>query len=163
MFICRSTLPSLSLVPGAVVRFHAERVTLWPVSSTQETVLTVEALPEGGYGVLASTGGDATLLAQYPSRRIACYQLRHLVGVGTGRWSRLLGSTVLAAFLLFLVWFLFFVPVEPIGMPSVATNPTPNATSIPVSPTVPSDDGPAFVDDPVERLQEAPADPTPRQ
>ena len=164
MFIRRSTLPSLSLVPGAVVRFHAERVTLWPVSTTQETALTVEALPEGGYGVLANTGGDATLLAQYPSQRIARRQLRRLVGEGTGHWGRLLGGTVLAAFLLFLVWFLFFVPSDPaaIEMPSVATNPTPNITPIPVPRAVPSDDGPAFVDDPAERLQEAPANPMPK-
>lgn len=173
VFIRRSALPVLSLVPGAVARCQAERVTLWPVSTTQATVLTVESLPAGGYGVLANTAGHTTLLAHYPSRRTARHQLRRLAGVSSGRWRRPLGGTALAALLLFLVWFLFFVPsgplpdrappVDPTGRPSVGTT-DPAPTSVPptlVPPAAPSDDGPAFVDDPVERVREAPAAPAP--
>ena len=167
----RSALPVLSLVPGAVARCQAERVTLWPVSTTQETVLTVESLPEGGYGVLANAAGLTTRLAHYPSRRTARHQLRRLAGVSPGRW-RPLGYAALVALLLFLAWFLFFVPsgpipdrvpsVDPSGRPQVGTtDPVPNATSIPIPPAAPPDDGPAFVDDPVERLREAPAAPAP--
>ena len=163
VFTRRSALPALSLVPGAVVRFQAERVTLWPVSTTQATVLTVESLPAGGYGVLANTAGHTTLLAHYPSRRTARHQLRRLAGGSPGRWRRPLGGAALAALLLFLVWFLFFVPSGPTGMPPIdAMDPAP--TSVPptlVPPAVPSDDGPAFVDDPVERVREAPAAPAP--
>ena len=169
VFTRRSSLPVLSLVPGAVARCQAERVTLWPVSTTQATVLTVESLPAGGYGVLANAAGHTTLLAHYPSRRTARHQLRRLAGGSPGRWRRPLGSAALAALLLFLAWFLFFVPsgpildrappVDPTGMPPVgAADPAP--TSVPptlVPPAVPSDDGPAFVDDPVARLREAPA------
>ena len=157
VFTRRSALPALSLVPGAVVRFQAERVTLWPVSTTQATVLTVESLPAGGYGVLAKTEeGHTTLLAHYPSRRTARHQLRRLAGGSPGRWRRPLGGAALAALLLFLVWFLFFVPSGPTGMPPIdAMDPAP--TSVP--PAAPSDDGPAFVDDPVERVREAPAAP----
>ena len=174
VFTRRSTLPVLSLVPGAVARCQAERVTLWPVSTTQATVLTVESLPAGGYGVLAKTEeGHTTLLAHYPSRRTARHQLRRLAGGSPGRWRRPLGSAALAALLLFLAWFLFFVPsgplpdrapsVDPTGMPPIdAMDPAP--TSVPptsVPPAAPSDDGPAFVDDPVERVREAPAAPAP--
>ncbi len=155
----RAALPVLSLVPGAVVRCQAERVTLWPVSATQETVLTVESLPEGGYGVLANTAGLTTRLAHYPSRRTARHQLRRLAGVSPGRW-RPLGYAALAALLLFLAWFLFFVPSGPTGMPPIdAMDPALNARPTPPRTAVPSDDGPAFVDDPVERVREAPAAP----
>ena len=161
VFTRRSALPALSLVPGAVARCQAERVTLWPVSTTQATVLTVESLPAGGYGVLANAAGHTTLLAHYPSRRTARHQLRRLAGGSPGRWRRPLGGTALAALLLFLVWFLFFVPSGPTGMPPIdAMDPAP--TSVPptlVPPAVPSDDGPAFVDDPVERVREAPVAP----
>ena len=163
VFTRRSTLPVLSLVPGAVARCQAERVTLWPVSTTQATVLTVESLPAGGYGVLAKTEeGHTTLLAHYPSRRTARHQLRRLAGEGAGRWRRPLGSAALAALLLFLVWFLFFVPSGPTGMPPIdAMDPALNARPTPPRTAVPSDDGPAFVDDPVERVREAPAAPAP--
>ncbi|MEI2806780.1 MAG: hypothetical protein V9G18_12820 [Albidovulum sp.] len=164
----RSALPVLSLVPGAVARCQAERVTLWPVSTTQETVLTVESLPEGGYGVLANAAGHTTRLAHYPSRRQARHQLRRLAGVSSGRWRRPLGYAALAALLLFLAWFLFFVPsgplpdrapsVDPTGRPPVGTT-DPAPTSVP--PTAPPDDAPAFVDDPLERLREVPAAPPP--
>ena len=156
----RSALPVLSLVPGAVARCQAERVTLWPVSTTQATVLTVESLPAGGYGVLANTAGHTTLLAHYPGRRQARHQLRRLAGVSSGRWRRPLGYAALAALLLFLAWFLFFVPSGPTGMPPIdAMDPALNARPTPPRTAVPSDDGPAFVDDPVERLREAPAAP----
>lgn len=160
VFTRRSTLPALSLVPGAVARFQAERVTLWPVSTTQATVLTVESLPAGGYGVLANTAGHTTLLAHYPGRRQARHQLRRLAGVSSGRWRRPLGYAALAALLLFLAWFLFFVPSGPTGMPPIdAMDPALNARPTPPRTAVPSDDGPAFVDDPVERVREAPAAP----
>ena len=160
VFTRRSTLPVLSLVPGAVARCQAERVTLWPVSTTQATVLTVESLPAGGYGVLANTAGHTTLLAHYPGRRQARHQLRRLAGVSSGRWRRPLGYAALAALLLFLAWFLFFVPSGPTGMPPIdAMDPALNARPTPPRTAVPSDDGPAFVDDPVERLREAPAAP----
>ncbi len=160
VFTRRSTLPVLSLVPGAVARCQADRVTLWPVSTTQATVLTVESLPAGGYGVLANTAGHTTLLAHYPGRRQARHQLRRLAGVSSGRWRRPLGYAALAALLLFLAWFLFFVPSGPTGMPPIdAMDPALNARPTPPRTAVPSDDGPAFVDDPVERLREAPAAP----
>ncbi len=160
VFTRRSALPALSLVPGAVARCQADRVTLWPVSTTQATVLTVESLPAGGYGVLANTAGHTTLLAHYPGRRQARHQLRRLAGVSSGRWRRPLGYAALAALLLFLAWFLFFVPSGPTGMPPIdAMDPALNARPTPPRTAVPSDDGPAFVDDPVERLREAPAAP----
>jgi len=166
----RSALPHLSLVSGAVVRLHADRLTLWPVSTTQKIELSVEPLPDGGYGILATTDSHATLLARYPAQRHAQYQLHRLTGVGEWHWRRLLGRAVLGSGVLFLVWFLFFVPVEqppwpdrmqpidPPGTPPVgAADPASNAMSTPAPTAAPPDDGPAFVDDPVERLQSVPA------
>lgn len=162
VFTRRSTLPSLYLAPGALVRLHADRLTLWPVSTTQATEVTIESLSGGGYGILANTAGHTTLLAHYPGRRTARHQLRRLAGEGAGRWRRPLGSAALAALLLFLVWFLFFVPSGPTGMPPIdAMDPALNARPTPPRTAVPFDDGPAFVDDPVERLREAPAAPAP--
>ena len=162
VFTRRSTLPSLYLAPGALVRLHADRLTLWPVSTTQATEVTIESLSGGGYGILANTAGHTTLLAHYPSRRTARHQLRRLAGEGAGRWRRPLGSAALAALLLFLAWFLFFVPSGPTGMPPIdAMDPALNARPTPPRTAVPFDDGPAFVDDPVERLREAPAAPAP--
>lgn len=166
----RSALPHLSLVSGAVVRLHADRLTLWPVSTTQKIELSVEPLPDGGYGILATTDSHATLLARYPAQRHARHQLHRLTGVGEWHWRRLLGRAVLGSGVLFLVWFLFFVPVErppwpdrmqpidPPGTPPVgAADPASNAMSTPAPTAAPPDDGPAFVDDPVERLQSVPA------
>lgn len=171
----RSALPHLSLVSGAVVRLHADRLTLWPVSTTQKIELSVEPLPDGGYGILATTDSHATLLARYPAQRHARHQLHRLTGVGEWHWRRLLGRAVLGSGVLFLVWFLFFVPVErppwpagpwpdrmqpidPTGTPPVgAADPASNAMSTPAPTAAPPDDGPAFVDDPVERLQSVPA------
>jgi len=162
VFTRRSTLPSLYLAPGALVRLHADRLTLWPVSTTQATEVTIESLSGGGYGILANTAGHTTLLAHYPGRRTARHQLRRLAGEGAGRWRRPLGSAALAALLLFLAWFLFFVPSGPTGMPPIdAMDPALNARPTPPRTAVPFDDGPAFVDDPVERLREAPAAPAP--
>ena len=162
VFTRRSTLPSLYLAPGALVRLHADRLTLWPVSTTQATEVTIESLSGGGYGILANTAGHTTLLAHYPGRRTARHQLRRLVGEGAGRWRRPLGSAALAALLLFLAWFLFFVPSGPTGMPPIdAMDPALNARPTPPRTAVPFDDGPAFVDDPVERVREAPAAPAP--
>ena len=82
--------------------------------------------------------------------------------MSSGRWRRPLGGTALAALLLFLAWFLFFVPSGPTGMPPIdATDPALNARPTPPRTAVPFDDGPAFVDDPVERVREAPAAPAP--
>ena len=162
VFTRRSTLPSLYLAPGALVRLHADRLTLWPVSTTQATEVTIESLSGGGYGILANTAGHTTLLAHYPGRRTARHQLRRLAGEGAGRWRRPLGSAALAALLLFLAWFLFFVPSGPTGMPPIdAMDPALNARPTPPRTAVPSDDGPAFVDDPVERVREAPTAPAP--
>ena len=90
----RSALPHLSLVSGAVVRLHADRLTLWPVSTTQKIELSVEPLPDGGYGILATTDSHATLLARYPAQRHARHQLHRLTGVGEWHWRRLLGRAV---------------------------------------------------------------------
>ncbi|MBK8176952.1 MAG: hypothetical protein IPK66_17325 [Rhodospirillales bacterium] len=139
-------------------------------------MLTVESLPAGGYGVLANAAGHTTLLAHYPGRRQARQQLRRLAGLSPGRWRRPLGGAALVAFaalLLFLVWFLFFVPsdpwpdrappVDPTGRPPVgAVDPAPiSVPPTPVPPAAPPDDAPAFVDDPVVRWREAPAAPAP--
>lgn len=165
MFIItrRSAGPQLRLVPGAVARFHGDQVTLLPLSADQETGLSVQPLAGGGYGVILSVGEKDTsslVVAQYPTVRLARRQLHRLAGNAGG--SGRLGRGLLVAGLLFLVWFLFFLPsdlsVLPVGLPrgddavdaaptalgdAAETTPGPIRSAAPMTST-----GPALIDDP---------------
>ena len=76
----RSALPRLQFVPGGLARFHDDRVTLIPLSTAQETVITAEPLSGGGYGVILNAGERASVVAQYPALRPARRQVRRLAG-----------------------------------------------------------------------------------
>lgn len=150
----RSALPRLRLVPGAVARYHDDRVTLLPVSTVQETELSVEPLTGGGYGVVL-TEASPTVLAQYPSRRLARRQLHRLAGDSGWGWAGGLGRGLLAAALLWLVWFLFVLPSDPSALSAAVPDDAadsalaatrPGARVAPGAPPVA--DGPAFIDDP---------------
>jgi hypothetical protein len=132
--------------------------------------LTVQPLPGGGYGVILSGGDDpsySTVVAQYPTRSSARRQLRRLAG--DAGWSAAggLGRGLLLAVLLFVAWFLFFVPGDPAalavlegsaagagaGSPPPALYAEPPATQPPAA----APDGPAFVDDPADSATAPPA------
>lgn len=156
----RSALPRLRLVPGAVVRYHHDRITLLPIplAPSPEMGLTVEPLPSGGYGVILRGGNDpfhATVVAQYPTYSTARRQLRRLAGDDGWGSAGGLGRGLLLAAVLFLVWFLFFVPGDESALQATAS--AGRIARVDVNSALPSpapppsaapDDGPAFVDDP---------------
>lgn len=186
----RSALPRLRFVPGGLARWHDDRITLFPLACNlqaspapaPETALTVQPLPGGGYGVILGVipdgGGDpsnATVVAQYPTRPSARRQLRRLAADAGWSAAGWLGRGLLLAALLFVAWFLFFVPGDPAALaalegraagdgspspPSAAAPATGRAVGPPAG--VPADDGPAFVDDPADRVApETPPDAAP--
>jgi hypothetical protein len=164
----RSALPRLRFVPGGLARWHDDRITLFPLAPSPETALTVQPLPGGGYGVILNEGGDpsnATVVAQYPTRPSTRRQLRRLAADAGWSAAGWLGRGLLLAALLFVAWFLFFVPGDPAALaalegraagdglpspPSAAAPATGRAVGPPAG--VPADDGPAFVDDPADRV-----------
>jgi len=179
----RSALPRLQFVPGGLARWHDDRITLLPLAPppemgpSPEMGLTVQPLPGGGYGVVLNGGNDpsyATVVAQYPTRFSARRQLRRLAG--DAGWSAAggLGRGLLLTVVLFVAWFLFFVPGDPAaravlegsGAGARAGSPPPAlvdpAVLAPAPPpaTQPLADGPAFVDDPADPAP-TPAAPTP--
>ena len=182
----RSALPRLRFVPGGLARWHDDRITLFPLACNlqaspapaPETALTVQPLPGGGYGVILNEGGDpsgATVVARYPTRSSARRQLRRLAADAGWSAAGWLGRGLLLAALLFVAWFLFFVPGDPAALaalegraagdglpspPSAAAPATGRAVGPPAG--VPADDGPAFVDDPADRVApETPPDAAP--
>lgn len=165
VLIRRSALPRLRFVPGGLARHHGDRITLFPLAPTPETALSVQPLPEGGHGVILTGGGDpsgATVVARYPTRSSARRQLRRLAADAGWSAAGWLGRGLLLAALLFVAWFLFFVPGDPAALaalegraagdgsppPSAAAPATGRAVGPPAG--VPADDGPAFVDDPAD-------------
>lgn len=170
----RSALPRLRFVPGGLARWHDDRITLLPLAPSPEMGLTVQPLPGGGYGVVLNGGNDpsyATVVAQYPTRSSARRQLRRLAG--DAGWSAAggLGRGLLLAALLFVAWFLFFVPGDPSALAARAGNdagdgpppaaPADPAVPSPAHPSAAAPAGPAFVDDPAAPVAPAAPDAPP--
>ena len=101
-------------------------------------------------------------MAHYPSRRSARRQLRRLAGdVG---WSAAggLGRGLLLLTVLFVAWFLFFVPGDGSALQTAASDGRtalvdPALPSPAPPPTAAPADGPAFVDDPADLATAPPA------
>lgn len=155
----RSALPRLQFVPGGLARWHDNRITLLPLESSPELGFTVEPLPGGGYGVILRKGLDpsyATVVAQYPTRFSARRQLRRLAGDAGWGAAGGLGRGLLLLTVLFVAWFLFFVPGNGPALQTAAREGNGAAAGRPalvdpaVSPPAGSADGPAFVDDPAD-------------
>jgi len=157
-----SAWPQLHLASGAVACFHGDQMTLWPFSANQENHLSVQPLSGGGYGVMLSVGAaqaSPMVIAHYPSRGLARRQLRRLAGNTGGRCSAGLTYGLLVAAFLFLVWFLFFLPVDlsvvSADRPSAADaraaargHSRPLAPSVLAPPVAPQPPSPALIDDP---------------
>ncbi len=151
----RSALPRLRLVPGAVARYHDDQITLFSLPAALETGLAAQPLPGGSYGVILNVGSNPpspTVIAQYPTLALARRQLRQLAGDHGWGWAGGLGRGLLAAALLFLIWFLFFLPVDFSSLS--ATAPGSGAALALDDPAeavrAPAAYGPAFIDDPAE-------------
>jgi hypothetical protein len=160
VFSRRSVWPQLYRVSNAVACCHDDGVTLLPLPADQESGWSIEALSGGGYGVILRVGEHSAqprVVAQYPTRRLARRQLRRLAGDAGWGWPGWLGRALLIAGLLFLMWFLFFVPGDlsalsvrlPPGGPAETALKDSTATARAVDPRLPSN-GPAFIDDPAK-------------
>lgn len=156
----RSALPRLQFVPGGLARWHDDRITLLPLAPSPEMGLTVQPLPGGGYGVVLNGGNDpsyATVVAQYPTRSSARRQLRRLAGDAGWSVAGGLGRGLLLTAVLFVAWFLFFVPSDESARQTAARDGNdagagspPTALGDPAVPSLAPADGPAFVDDPAD-------------
>jgi len=153
----RSAWPRLQFVPGGLARWHDGRVTLLPLTTApgHPAEFSVETGAAGGCGIVLKIPDRADeVVARYPSRRAARRQLRRLAG-DTG-WSAAggLGRGLLLAALLFLAWFLFFVPGDLSALQAATregrTDLGDPAIPSSVSPPAAAPDGPAFVDDPAD-------------
>lgn len=148
----RPAWPRLHLAPGTVARYHNDAITLFPLAATRETGLSVQPLSGGGYGVILNVDDHSTVVAQYPTCSLARRQLRRLAGDHGWGWAGGLGRGLLVAALLFLIWFLFFLPVD---LPTLsATAPGGGAALALADPAAvvrpPAVAGPAFIDDPTD-------------
>lgn len=155
----RSALPRLQLVPGGLVRWCDGRVTLLPlITAPGQTVeFSVETSAAGGCGIVLKIPDRADeVVAHYPSRRSARRQLRRLAGDAGWGAAGGLGRGLLLLTVLFVAWFLFFVPGNGPALQTAAREGNGAAAGRPalvdpaVSPPAASADGPAFVDDPAD-------------
>jgi len=161
----RSALPRLQFVPGGLVRWCDGRVTLLPlITAPGQTVeFSVETSAAGGCGIVLKIPDRADeVVAHYPSRRSARRQLRRLVG--DAGWSAAggLGRGLLLLTVLFVAWFLFFVPGDGSALQTAASDGRtalvdPALPSPAPPPTAAPADGPAFVDDPADLAIAPPA------
>lgn len=161
----RSALPRLQFVPGGLVRWHDGRVTLLPlITGPGQTVeFSVETSATGGCGIVLKIPDRADeVVAHYPSRRSAHRQLRRLAG--DAGWSAAggLGRGLLLLTVLFVAWFLFFVPGDGSALQTAASDGRtalvdPALPSPAPPPTAAPADGPAFVDDPADLATAPPA------
>lgn len=163
----RSALPRLQFVPGGLVRWHDGRVTLLPLTTApgHPVEFSVETGAAGGCGIVLKIPDRADeVVARYPSRRSARRQLRRLAG--DAGWSAAggLGRGLLLTAVLFVAWFLFFIPGGESALQTAAregngagAGSPPLAVVDPAIPalahppaTHPPAAGPAFVDDPAD-------------
>lgn len=156
-----SAWPRLQFVPGGLARWHDGRVTLLPLTTApgQTVELSVETGAAGGCGIVLKIPDRADeVVAHYPSRRSARRQLRRLAGDAGGGAAGGLGRGLLLLTVLFVAWFLFFVPGEGSALHTAAREGNGAAAGPPalVDPAVsppahpPAAAGPAFVDDPAD-------------
>ncbi|HRY15615.1 MAG TPA: hypothetical protein P5330_07055 [Candidatus Competibacteraceae bacterium] len=154
-----SAWPRLRRAPYALVRYHDEGITWFPLPMDQASELSIEALTGGGYGIILRIGEDAAMsvvVAQYPSRRLARRRLQALTEDRGWPWAEVLGRGLLMAGLLFLVWFLFVLPGD-LSALSARLPPDDLADSVSPAPMQAparseslqsATEGPAFIDDP---------------
>ena len=149
----RVPAPRLRLVGGVIARQQGDRVTLLTLGDRASVELSLSSLPDAGHGIILQDGsGEPRLLARYATLRQARRQLERLSGPRGWGWMDGLGRASMLAVLCFVVWFLFFLPVDPAYRAAAAIVPgtgTPRDGTAQALPThaVPA---PAWIDDPAE-------------
>ena len=167
MFHVKPNLPLLRLTPALLLARQTNRLTVISLSNASVLAVQVEPQPElGGHALSAElTLGPETprtrrVLATFTTEAEALGQLDRLTrSQDRVRWTGGLAWSLIGALLLFVIWFLFFLPVE-IGRlagPARGDIGEIDRRALPEERTVlarPGHDAwppPARVDDPAER------------
>ncbi len=118
MFHMNPTAPTLRLTATVLLARQVNRLTLISLAGVRALDLRVESLPErSGHALVAEftagseIPGHRRVLATYATETEALRQLDRLTR-SPGRWSAWLARGAAGLAILFVIWFLFFLPVE---------------------------------------------------
>ncbi|MFZ1641975.1 MAG: hypothetical protein WAV07_11240 [Candidatus Contendobacter sp.] len=118
MFHMNPTAPTLRLTATVLLARQVNRLTLISLAGVRALDLRVESLPErSGHALVAEFAagseipGHRRVLATYATETEALRQLDRLTR-SPGRWIAWLAWGLIGAMFLFVIWFLFFLPVE---------------------------------------------------
>ena len=168
MFHVKPNRPLLRLTPSLLLVRQTNRLTVISLSNAPVLAVQVEPQPEpGGHALIAElmTVGPEILrtrrvLATFTTEAEALRQLDRLTrSQGWVRWTGGLAWSLIGALLLFVIWFLFFLPVEterftePVGdgIGEIHGRSLPKEHILPARPGQEAWPPPARVDDPAER------------
>lgn len=120
MFHVKPNRPRLRLTASLRLARPLNRLTVISLSNAQVLDVQLESQPEqGGRALIAAwTVGRETLrtrrmLAMFTTEAEVLRQIDRLTqSQGRGRWAGGLAWSLIGALLLFVIWFLFFLPVE---------------------------------------------------
>lgn len=168
MFHVKLNRPWLRLTPSLLLARQTNRLTVISLSNASVLAVQVEPQPEpGGHALIAelmTVGPEIPrtrrVLATFTTEAEALRQLDRLTrSQGWVRWTSGLAWSLIGALLLFVIWFLFFLPVEterftePAGddIGEIHGRSLPKERTLPARPGQEAWPAPARVDDPVER------------
>ena len=167
MFHVKLNRPWLRLTPFLLLARQTNRLTVISLSNASVLAVQVEPQPEpGGHALIAElTVGPETprtrrVLATFTTEAEALRQLDRLTqSQGRVWWTSGLAWGFIGALLLFVIWFLFFLPVEterftePVGddIGEIHGRSLPKEHILPARPGQEAWPPPARVDDPAER------------
>jgi hypothetical protein len=120
MFHVNPATPTLRLTATVLLARQVDHLTLISLVGIRAFDLRVESVPErGGHALVAEfaveseTSGHRRVLATYPTETEALRQLDRLTRSQAGmRWPAWLAWGLVGATFLFVIWFLFLLPVE---------------------------------------------------
>ena len=167
MFHVKLNRPWLRLTPSLLLARQTNRLTVISLSNASVLAVQVEPQPEpGGHALIAELTVEPEIprtrrvLATFTTEAEALRQLDRLTrSQGWVRWTSGLAWSLIGALLLFVIWFLFFLPVEterftePAGddIGEIHGRSLPKERTLPARPGQEAWPAPARVDGPVER------------
>ena len=167
MFHVKLNRPWLRLTPSLLLARQTNRLTVISLSNASVLAVQVEPQPEpGGHALIAELTVEPEIprtrrvLATFTTEAEALRQLDQLTrSQDRVRWIGGLAWSFIGALLLFVIWFLFFLPVETERFTEPAGDDIGeiHGRSLPKERTLPARPGqeawplPARVDDPAER------------
>ena len=167
MFHVKPNRPWLRLTPSLLLARQTNRLTVISLSNAPVLAVQVEPQPEpGGYALIVEltlapeTPRTRRVLATFTTEAEALGQLDRLTrSQDRVRWTGGLAWSLIGALLLFVIWFLFFLPVEterftePAGddIGEIHGRSLPKERTLPTRPGQEAWPPPAWDDDPAER------------